>query len=161
VLRTTQTARRRTVYSHEKHALSCDDSRPTVLGVECADLPLAKTDIGVYHNAMSAAKLRLTQAVMDVLDVLTNTPPDSPAWGLRLCQVTGYGTSTIYPVLDRLLKAGWISDYWEDRPPEDRPRRRFYEITSTGREQYAAGLRSRDERRAAWLRPAGRIGEIS
>jgi PadR family transcriptional regulator, regulatory protein PadR len=110
---------------------------------------------------MSAKVPRLTQAVMDVLDVLTNLPPDNPAWGLRLCQVTGYGTSTIYPVLDRLLKAGWISDYWEDQPPEDRPRRRFYEVTSTGREQYRAALRSREERRAVWLRPTPRIGETS
>jgi hypothetical protein len=29
---------------------------------------------------------------MDVLDVLANPPPDNPAWGLRLCQVTGHGT---------------------------------------------------------------------
>ena len=34
---------------------------------------------------------------MDVLDVLTNSPSDDPAWGLRLCEVTGYGTGTIYP----------------------------------------------------------------
>jgi len=98
---------------------------------------------------------------MDVLDVLTNSPPDNPAWGLRLCQVTGHGTGTIYPVLDRLLKAGWIKDYWEDPPPADRPRRRFYEITSTGREQYTVALRARDERRAAWLRPSPQPGTAS
>ena len=54
---------------------------------------------------------------MDVLDVLTNSPSDDPAWGLRLCEVTGYGTGTIYPALDRLMKAGWITDHWEDPPP--------------------------------------------
>jgi PadR family transcriptional regulator, regulatory protein PadR len=81
-----------------------------------------------------------------------------PAWGLRLCQVTGHGTGTIYPALDRLLKAGLINDYWEDPQPTDRPRRRFYEITSTGRERYAAALRARDERRAAWLRPSPQPG---
>ena len=103
---------------------------------------------------MTGTQPRLTQAVMDVLDVLANSPPDNPAWGLRLCQVTGHGTGTIYPALDRLLKAGLINDYWEDPQPADRPRRRFYEITSTGRERYAAALRTRDERRAAWLRPS-------
>ena len=107
---------------------------------------------------MSATKIRLTQAVMDILDVLTNSPLDNPAWGLRLCQQTGHGTGTIYPALDRLMKAGWISDHWEDPPPEDRPPRRFYEMTSTGREQYAAALRKRDERRAAWLRPSANPG---
>jgi DNA-binding PadR family transcriptional regulator len=100
-----------------------------------------------------ATKIRLTAAIMDVLDALTQASPDSPLWGLRLCEQTGYGTGTIYPALDRLLKAGWISDYWEDPPPADRPKRRFYEITSTGREQYAAAMRARYERRAAWLRP--------
>ena len=103
---------------------------------------------------MSATKIRLTAVIMDVLDVLTSSPSDNPAWGLRLCEQTGHGTGTIYPALDRLMKAGWITDYWEVPPPEDRPRRRFYEMTSTGREQYAAALRSRRERRSAWLRPA-------
>ena len=107
---------------------------------------------------MSALKIRLTAVIMDVLDVLTNSPSDDPAWGLRLCEVTGYGTGTIYPALDRLLKAGWITDHWEDPPPEDRPAARFYEMTSTGREQYAAGLRARRERRAAWRRSVPRPG---
>src|SRR5712671_5620295 len=110
---------------------------------------------------MSATKIRLTAVIMDVLDVLTSSQPDNPAWGLRLCDQTGYGTGTIYPALDRLMKAGWISDHWEDPPPEDRPRRRYYEITSAGREQYAAALRKRDERRAAWLRPGVSPGAAS
>jgi PadR family transcriptional regulator PadR len=110
--------------------------------------------VWTYHGAMSGTKIRLTTVVMDVLDVLTSSPPDNPAWGLRLCEQTGYGTSTVYPALDRLMKAGWITSYWEDPPPQDRPRRRFYQLTSTGREQYAAALRARDERRASWRRPA-------
>ena len=92
---------------------------------------------------MSATKIRLTAVIMDVLDVLTSSPSDNPAWGLRLCEQTGHGTGTIYPALDRLMKAGWITDRWEDPPPADRPRRRFYEMTSTGLEQYAAALRAR------------------
>jgi PadR family transcriptional regulator, regulatory protein PadR len=110
---------------------------------------------------MSATKIRLTQAVMDILDVLTSSPPDSPAWGLLLCDMTGHGTGTVYPALDRLLHAGWISDYWEDPPPADRPKRRFYEITSTGREQYAAALRVREERRTSWFRPSPQPGAAS
>lgn len=123
-----------------------------------------KFDIGPstpYPVLMSAPKIRLTTVIMDVLDVITSSPPDNPAWGLRLCERTGYGTGTIYPALDRLMKAGWISDHWENPSPEDRPRRRFYEITSTGREQYTAALRARDERRASWLRPVSRLGPAS
>ena len=105
---------------------------------------------------MSAPKIRLTAVIMDVLDVLTNAPSDNPVWGLRLCEQTGYGTGTIYPALDRLMKAGWITDHWEDPSPGDRPARRFYRLTSTGRERYAAALQARCERRAAWLHPAPR-----
>lgn len=108
-----------------------------------------------------APKIRLTAVIMDVLDVLTNTSPDNPVWGLRLCEQTGYGTGTVYPALDRLMKAGWISDHWEDPPPTDRPRRRFYEVTSTGRESYTAALRVRTERRAGWLCPVSPPGGVS
>jgi len=103
---------------------------------------------------MSTTKVRLTAVVMDILDILTSSPPDNPAWGLRLCELTGYGTGTIYPALDRLLKAGWISDHWEDPPPEDRPPRRFYEITSSGRAAYEEALAARSVRRTAWAGPA-------
>lgn len=108
-----------------------------------------------------ASKIRLTRVIMDVLDVLAVSPPDDPAWGLRLCEGTGYGTSTVYPALNRLLKADWIEDRWEDPPPEDRPKRRFYEITSTGREMYGAALRERENRRASWLRRTPQTGPAS
>jgi DNA-binding PadR family transcriptional regulator len=110
---------------------------------------------------VAAPRIRLTAAVMDVLDVLMNASPDDPSWGLRLCELTGLGSGTVYPVLDRLMKAGWIADSWEDPSPPDRPRRRFYELTSTGREQYTAAIRARDERRAAWAHPARRPREAS
>ncbi len=105
-----------------------------------------------------ASKLRLTPVVTDILDVLTTAPPDDPAWGLRICEMTGHGTSTTYPALNRLRKAGWISDFWEDPPPEDRPKRRFYKITSVGRQMYADVIREREQRRASWFRPAPQTG---
>jgi DNA-binding MarR family transcriptional regulator len=103
---------------------------------------------------MTAPKIRFTAVVMDVLDVLTNSPSGSPAWGLWLCEATGYGTGTVYPALDRLLRAGLIADFWEDPPPANRPKRRFYEITAAGREQYSSALRARADRRSSWLRLA-------
>ena len=56
------------------------------------------------------------------------------------------------------MKAGWITDHWEDPPPEDRPPRRFYEMTSTGREAYQEAVAAREGRRApaqAGARPGG------
>jgi PadR family transcriptional regulator PadR len=99
---------------------------------------------------MSATKIRLTAVIMDVLDVLTSSPPDNPAWGLRLCELTGYGTGTIYPALDRMLQAHWIEDRWEEPPPEDRPRRRYYTITADGRAAYHEAIAARSARRATW-----------
>lgn len=110
---------------------------------------------------MSAPKIRLTAVVWDILDVLTNAPLDDPPWGLRLCEQTGHGTGTIYPALERLMDAGVIVDRWEEPQPADRPRRRFYELTSTGREWFAAAVRAREERRASWFRPARQAGATS
>jgi PadR family transcriptional regulator PadR len=102
---------------------------------------------------MSPPRIRMTMVTMDVLDVIMNAPVDDPAWGLRVCEQTGYGTGTVYPALDRLKKAGWIGDRWEEPAPEDRPRRRFYAITSAGRAEYAAALKDRAAQRAIWVRP--------
>ena len=97
--------------------------------------------------------MRMTMVVMDVLDVLMSAPPDDPAWGLKMCEQTGHGTGTIYPALDRLLQAGWIEDRWEEPAPADRPRRRFYNVTSVGRAAYQEAVAARSRRRTAWTTP--------
>jgi PadR family transcriptional regulator, regulatory protein PadR len=96
--------------------------------------------------------------IMDLLDVLMNTPPDDPTWGLKLCDQTGHGTGTIYPALDRLLRARWIEDHWEEPPPEDRPRRRYYTITDAGRAAYQEAVTARAARRTAWRTRTAQAG---
>jgi DNA-binding PadR family transcriptional regulator len=103
---------------------------------------------------MSTPRIRVTIVVMDILDILMNTPEDEPAWGLQLCEQTGHGPSTVYPALDRLLKVHWIEDRWEEPKPEDRPRRRYYAITSVGRAAYQEAVAARTARRTAWTRAA-------
>jgi DNA-binding PadR family transcriptional regulator len=110
---------------------------------------------------MSSPKIRLTGVIWDVLDLLTNAPSDDPPWGLRICEQTGHGTGTIYPALDRLMQAGMIADHWEDPAPADRPKRRYYEITSAGREWFTAGVQAHEARRAKWLPRAQRPGAVS
>jgi DNA-binding MarR family transcriptional regulator len=99
-----------------------------------------------------STRIKLTVAVMDLLDALLAAPPDSPPWGLQLCDMTGRSPGTVYPALDRLMKAGWIEDWWEDPPPEDRPRRRYYGITSVGRAGYSTALDEREARKQRWAR---------
>ena len=97
----------------------------------------------------------MTAVIWAILDVLINSPSDDPAWGLRICEWTGYGTGTIYPALDRMLKAGYITDHWEDPAPEDRPKRRYYTLTASGRQWMTETINARNERRAQWA-PAPR-----
>ncbi len=99
---------------------------------------------------MTAKPVRVSMVVLDILDAIDSAPPDDPAWGLRLCEETGYGTGTVYPALDKLLRAGWITDRWEEPQPADRPRRRFYSLTGDGRTAWREALAAREARRAAW-----------
>jgi PadR family transcriptional regulator PadR len=110
---------------------------------------------------MTAPRIRVTLVIMDVLDVIMAASPDDPIWGLRICEGTGHGPGTTYPALDRLMKAGWIEDHWEDPAPADRPRRRFYTITSAGRAGYAAEREKRASRRLAWGRPGTTAGGVA
>jgi DNA-binding transcriptional regulator PaaX len=107
---------------------------------------------------MTAPRIRVTLVIMDVLDVVMSAPQDDPAWGLRICEATGHGPGTVYPALDRLMKAGWIEDRWEDSEPADRPRRRFYTITSVGRAGYTAERENRARRGLAWAKPGAAGG---
>jgi hypothetical protein len=109
---------------------------------------------------MAGPRIRVTLVIVDVLDVIMGAPQDDPAWGLRICEATGHGPGTVYPALDRLLKAGWIEDRWEQSAPADRPRRRLYTITSMGRAGYAAEQEKRASRGLGWARP-GTAGGIA
>lgn len=109
---------------------------------------------------MTAPRIRVTLVLLDVLDVIMSAQLDDPAWGLRICEATGHGPGTVYPALDRLMKVGWIEDHWEEPAPADRPRRRFYSITSAGSGAYNEAVRVRNERRAHWLHPSAPAGTV-
>jgi PadR family transcriptional regulator, regulatory protein PadR len=100
------------------------------------------------------AQLRLTQATLAVVGVLMGAGPDERVWGLRLCEEANLGSGTVYPLLERLEKAGIVTSFWEDPPPPDRPPRRFYELTSSGRQEIAAAMAARSAARKRWL-PGG------
>jgi DNA-binding PadR family transcriptional regulator len=72
-----------------------------------------------------------TLAVLDAIAAAAVAGED--VWGLRISQYTGLGTETVYPILERLVEAGWISADWERSQPSGRPRRCFYSLTGEGR----------------------------
>lgn len=62
---------------------------------------------------------------------------DGDAYGLDLVERTGLSSGTVYPVLGRLRRRGWIEGIWEDQAVADadgRPRRKYYRLTSRGAE---------------------------
>jgi PadR family transcriptional regulator PadR len=67
---------------------------------------------------------------------------DGISYGLDIVARTGMPSGTVYPTLARLKKSGLVKSQWEDQRVADRegrPRRRYYEVTSTGAEALAVG----------------------
>ncbi|ALE04756.1 PadR family transcriptional regulator (plasmid) [Arthrobacter sp. ERGS1:01] len=73
---------------------------------------------------------RLTAPTVDVLRVLLAT--SKPIWGLLIIKESGRVAGTVYPALERLEEAGWLSSYWEADSDRSGPRRRYYELTVDG-----------------------------
>ncbi|MFF8971514.1 PadR family transcriptional regulator [Streptomyces sp. NPDC014995] len=59
---------------------------------------------------------------------------DDPAWGLKICEQTHLGSGTVYPILERLVDAGWVTRYEETGKHPGRPKRFYYELTGVGRQ---------------------------
>ena len=78
-------------------------------------------------------EVRITTSVMRVLlAFLTDVAADR--YGLDLMHDTGLASGTLYPILVRLERAGWVTSQWEAIDPvaEGRPARRYYRLTPTG-----------------------------
>ncbi|MFC7640318.1 PadR family transcriptional regulator [Streptosporangium lutulentum] len=92
-----------------------------------------------------------------VLDLLLAADPSDPLWGYRITELADLGPGTVYPILERLEQAGWLTGTWEANAPADRPQRRLYILSGTGRQEYAAAQAARRSR--SWLpgrmRPTG------
>ena len=60
--------------------------------------------------------------------------PAGEHYGFGLIRDTGVKAGSLYPILDRLLQAGWIERQDEDidESVEGRPRRRLYRLTPNG-----------------------------
>jgi PadR family transcriptional regulator, regulatory protein PadR len=76
----------------------------------------------------------MTHPTRLVLQALSLNPL-TPRYGLDISKQTGLASGTIYPLLLRLEKAGWLASAWEEHvdPSEvGRPRRRHYWLTAEG-----------------------------
>lgn len=51
-------------------------------------------------------------------------------YGYEMMKATGFGSGKLYPILNRLERAGWVEAEFEDGDPAvlGRPRRRWYRL---------------------------------
>ncbi|WP_203903246.1 PadR family transcriptional regulator [Virgisporangium aliadipatigenens] len=74
---------------------------------------------------------------MKVLTLLAKAGVEDRLWGRRICQLTNLGPGSVYPILERLEREGFVRGYRETEAPSGRPRRRYYELTRDGRLELA------------------------
>ncbi len=88
-------------------------------------------------------------------------------YGFDVMQVTGLASGTVYPALRRLEDAGYVGSKWEAAriaQAEQRPARKYYEVTKAGRTALAEArsrfrlLEQLDTQPASGLKPAGEEG---
>jgi DNA-binding PadR family transcriptional regulator len=77
--------------------------------------------------------MRTTTTVARVLRVFVDDP-DAPRYGLELMKATGLASGSLYPILARLERAGWVRSRREqiNAADEARPPRRYYKLTAEG-----------------------------
>lgn len=85
-----------------------------------------------------------TQAVLAVL-------LERETWGFELSKESGLPAGTIYPILQRLNAAKWVTSRWEPADAaqeEGRPPRRYYSLTTEGRARAVHALEEAAQRRS-------------
>ena len=77
--------------------------------------------------------------------------PVADRYGLDLMRATDQPSGTLYPILTRLLDAGWVVANWEpehDPVAEGRPARRYYRLTPHGVTEARAAVAELSQRLA-------------
>ncbi|HKW66037.1 MAG TPA: helix-turn-helix transcriptional regulator [Terriglobales bacterium] len=76
--------------------------------------------------------LRRSPQTLAVLSVFLRR---GPAWryGYDLLKQTGLKSGTLYPILARLQRSGWLEQRWEKSPAVGRPPRHLYRLSRIGR----------------------------
>ena len=100
---------------------------------------------------------RITASVLKVMSALL-AEPAAERYGLQLMQDTRLPSGTLYPILVRLERAGWVESRWEEIDPvaEGRPPRRYYRLTGAGSTEARREIALMHQQ----LRAAGPIGEV-
>ena len=82
----------------------------------------------------------MTYATATILNAVSN----GYLYGFDIVDMTGMPGGTVYPALRRLEEAGYLKSTWEKEriaQAELRPRRKYYELTRSGREALADAIK--------------------
>lgn len=90
---------------------------------------------------MQTKEPRITGPTLKVLGQLMSEPVKGLS-GADIAKATGVSSGTLYPILFRLEKAGWLESEWESVVPSEagRPRRRLYWLTKLGAKRARAAF---------------------
>ena len=103
-----------------------------------------------------AARLNLTYPTALVLKALAN----GFHHGFDIMDATGLPSGTVYPILRRLDREGLLTSEWEKAATaqrEQRPPRRYYEITVAGEQMLADAIERFRALEQAVARPARKL----
>lgn len=91
---------------------------------------------------------RLTNALRLVLELFL-ADREAEMYGREVCEKSGLVAGTVYQILGKLSKGGWVAGRWEEGDvwlEKGRPPRRYWKLTDDGRAQAQALLRDRSGR---------------
>jgi PadR family transcriptional regulator PadR len=102
---------------------------------------------------MSVGEPRITGPTLKVLGALLSSGRIELS-GADISRATKLTSGTLYPILFRLERAGWLESRWEEEDPRalKRPRRRLYQVTPLGARNARAAVKDLEPGfgRVAW-----------
>jgi PadR family transcriptional regulator PadR len=102
---------------------------------------------------MSIGEPRITGPTLKVLGALLSSGRVELS-GADITRATNLASGTLYPILFRLERAGWLESRWEEEDPRalGRPRRRLYQVSALGTRKARAAVKDLEPafRKVAW-----------
>jgi PadR family transcriptional regulator, regulatory protein PadR len=95
-----------------------------------------------YVDLLHEHQPRMSVPTLKVLGLLLSSGNDELS-GAEIGRATKLASGTLYPILFRLEKAGWLQSRWEagDTRALGRPRRRLYLVTPLGAQNAASAFK--------------------
>jgi PadR family transcriptional regulator PadR len=99
----------------------------------CVRAPIQRHRYGVHFGAMSPETPELSMQSLAVIRELIRDPGE-PRYGLELSDAARLKAGTVYAILARLERYGWLESFPEQVDPTKvgRPARRLYQLTAAG-----------------------------